>query len=77
MARKTVQDINSTKLLMILNLANAMDIMVNEDLFKAFMQCKKLEHKPDLNVNKEFYFARTKVFELHTVKSRGKMNHFS
>jgi hypothetical protein len=52
-------------------------LMTNEDPFKAFMRCKKLELKPELNVNQEFYFARTKVFELHTMKSRGQMNHFS
>jgi hypothetical protein len=60
-----------------LNLANAMDLMTNEDPFKAFMGCKKLEIKPELYINQEFYFARTKVFELHTRKSRGQMNHFS
>jgi hypothetical protein len=62
---------------MILNLANAMDIMTNEDPFKAFTQCKKLELEPELNVNKEFCLARTKVFELHTMKSKGQMNRFA
>jgi hypothetical protein len=74
---KTIQDIKSTKLLMILNLVNAMDLMTNEDLFKAFMGCKKLEIKPELYISQEFYFARTKVFELHAMKSRGQTNHLS
>jgi hypothetical protein len=55
-----------------------MDLMTNEDPFKAFMQCsKKLEIKPELYINQEFYFAGTKVFELHTIKSRGQTNYFS
>jgi hypothetical protein len=39
---KTVQDIKSITLLRILNLANPMDLTMNEDLYKAFIQCKKL-----------------------------------
>jgi len=41
------------------------------------MQCKKLEIKRELYISQEFYFARTKVFELHTMKSKGQMINFS
>jgi hypothetical protein len=54
-----------------------MGLMTHENPFMAFMGCKKLEIKPELYIKQGFYFARTKVFELHTVKSRGQMNHFN
>jgi hypothetical protein len=54
-----------------------MDLMTNEELFKAFMWCKKLEINHKLYINQEFYFVRIKVFELGTMKSRGQTNHFS